>query len=274
VLWVGICAVLLAGWALAYRAAGLPLPGGQHTIDLADYELTFNEDFDRLDVSAWGPGTRWIAHTPWHGDFGDAEFVDPSPSFPFVVKDGILRITARKGADGKWRSGLLASNDPLGHGFAQRFGYFEMRAKLPPGPGVWPAFWLIGDQSKKARLEIDVMEYYGIDPGRYYSTVHVWPKTNGIEKQTFHRAQWVPYGSLSQGFHTYGVSVEADWIRFYLDREETGRVRTPKAYKGRVYLLLNLALGSGYPIDEVVSPVHMYVDYVRVYRKKRAPAAV
>src|SRR5713226_8428164 len=88
-------------------------------LDLSDYRLTFDENFETLDVSAWGPGTRWIAHTPWNGDFGDAQFVAPSPGFPFTIENGMLRIEARRGADGKWRSGLLASNDPKGNGFSQ-----------------------------------------------------------------------------------------------------------------------------------------------------------
>jgi beta-glucanase (GH16 family) len=113
-----------------------------------------------------------------------------------------------------------------------------------------------------------VIEYYGINPGRYHSTVHVWPKTETIEKQSVHMAYGVPYGSLTRDFYTYGVSVEPDWIVFYLDRREMGRAKTPKEPRGPLFLLLNLALGSGYPIDKVVSPVYMYVDYVRAYRKK------
>ena len=69
-------------------------------LDLSDYRPTFEENFDRLDVSAWGPGTRWIAHTPWRGDFGDAAFADPTNDFPFTISSGILRIEARKEAAG------------------------------------------------------------------------------------------------------------------------------------------------------------------------------
>jgi beta-glucanase (GH16 family) len=237
-------------------------------IDLSGYELTFNEDFDRLDVSAWGPGTRWIAHTPWRGDFGDAAFADPTPDFPFTIKDGILRIEARKGADGKWRSGLLASTDPQGNGFVQQFGYFEMRAKLPPGSGVWPAFWLIANRDEKTSAEIDVLEYYGVGPDVYHSTVHVWPKIAGVEKQTHHIRHKVPYGSLYEDFHTYGVSVESDSIIFYLDRKEMGRVKTPPEHHRPMFILLNLALGSGWPIDKTINPSYMYVDYVRAYRRR------
>jgi beta-glucanase (GH16 family) len=177
-------AALTLACVLAYQAGGVRAAAEQ-TIDLSAYQLTFDENFDTIDVSAWGPDTRWIAHTPWHGDFGDAEFTNPSPTFPFVVKNGILRIEARKGSDGQWRSGLLSSNDPDGKGFSQRSGYFEMRAKLPPGPGVWPAFWLIGDGDPSTRIEIDVLEYYGIKPDRFYSTVHVWKKPEMEDNEAF-----------------------------------------------------------------------------------------
>jgi hypothetical protein len=120
------------------------------SLNLDGFEVTFSEDFDgELDVSPWGPGTRWIAHTPWDGDFGDAAFADPVEGFPFTIEKGILRIEARKDDslkdkwNRKWAAGLLSSNDPKGNGFSQQYGYFEMRAKLPAGAGVWPAFWLM-----------------------------------------------------------------------------------------------------------------------------------
>ena len=254
--------LLLSGTVSAEPNAPSPA-----AIDLSNYKLTFDEDFERLDVSAWGPGTRWIAHTPWGGDFGDAQFTDPAPAFPFTVNNGILRIEARKGSDGKWRSGLLASSDPKGDGFFQKFGYFEMRAKLPPGPGVWPAFWLIANKDPKTSAEIDILEYYGVGPDIYHSTVHIWPKSPEIEKQMYHVQHSVPYGSLSADFHTYGASVEDDMIIFYLDRKEMGRVPTPPEAKRPMFILLNLALGSGWPIDKTINPSYMYVDYVRAYRR-------
>ncbi|MGL4289902.1 MAG: hypothetical protein ACRCVA_26355, partial [Phreatobacter sp.] len=71
-------------------------------LDLTGYTLTFGEEFDSLSVSPRGPGSRWIAHTPWNGDFGDARFADPTPGFPFTIENGVLRIEARKNADGIW----------------------------------------------------------------------------------------------------------------------------------------------------------------------------
>jgi beta-glucanase (GH16 family) len=264
-----LLAITWMGLGMQVSAMSTSQPGDEASIlDLSGYELTFAEEFDRLDVSAWGPGTRWIAHTPWRGDFGDAAFADPTPDFPFTIKDGVLRIEARKEADGKWRSGLLASTDPHGNGFVQQFGYFEMRAKLPPGPGVWPAFWLIANRDEKTSAEIDVLEYYGVGPDVYHSTVHVWPKVAGLKKQTYHLQHKVPYGSLYEDFHTYGVSVEPDTTIFYLDRKEMGRIKTPPEHHRPMFILLNLALGSGWPIDQTINPSYMHVDYVRAYRRR------
>lgn len=134
-------AVLLALIVWAAGTSDRAQKAESAVLDLAKYELTFSEDFDRLSVSSRGPGTTWIAHTPWYGDFGDAAFSDPRPDFPFTTETGVLRIEARKDAEGKWQSGLLCSRDrdgPLGKGFAQKLGYFEMRAKLPLGLAFGP----------------------------------------------------------------------------------------------------------------------------------------
>jgi beta-glucanase (GH16 family) len=242
-------------------------------LDMSDLELSFSENFDHLDVSAWGPGTRWIAHTPWKGDFGSARFADPQQNFPFTVADGHLRIEALKGPDGKWRSGLLASVDAAGRGFAQKFGYFEIRAKLPAGKGLWPAFWLVGldrlDRSTTHTAEVDIIEHYGHMPDRYTAAIHVWDRAQRKRSVTQHRQIGVRSGSLYEAFHTYGARIDEHDIRFYFDRREVWSVPTPPEQRQPMFLLLNLGLGAGWPIDAAPSPSFMYVDYVRVWQSKR-----
>ncbi len=258
-----------------------PDTDGPKTLNLDGYELTFADEFDTVpDVSPWGPGTRWIAHTPWDGDFGDAAFMDPQPGFPFTVDNGILRIEARKDdafiATDRWKrfwgAGCLASNDRKGNGFAQQYGYFVMRAKLPSGVGVWPAFWLASSfdrtdaqAGKDGTIEIDVIEYYG-RPETYQSVVHVWePAPHHAEGNTAYTSR----GFCTDSFRDYGVMVEPDWITMYADGVAVWRTKTPPEHKRPLMLLLNLALGSGWPIDQVKNPTYMYVDYVRVYAKKK-----
>ncbi len=255
-------------------ASNAPIPKlPPATLNLADYRLTFDEDFNApLSVSAWGPGTRWIAHTPSATDFGDAQFADPETNFPFTVTNGILRIEAKKDG-GHWRAGLLSSVDSKGQGFSQKFGYFEMRAKFPKGLGTWPAFWLLGvpqlveprDKKTITQIEIDVVEEYGVAPNAFATTVHLWGPNN------FHWGKGEPFVApgITDDFHTYGVMVEDDFTTFYFDGVEVRRDKTLKEAKVPLYLLVNLALGGGWPIDQTPNPSYLYVDYVRAYAKKQ-----
>jgi beta-glucanase (GH16 family) len=238
------------------------------SIDLSKYELMFSDDFDQLDVSANGPGTKWIAHTPWGGDFGDAQFTDPGPSGPFHVNDGILSIEARKRPDGSWQSGLLSSTDRNGDGFSALYGYFEIRTKLPAGKGLWPGFWLDAVVPKgHPSVEVDIFEHYGHFPGKLQSTIHVWNAAVNKDN-TQQTVTDVPPGSLYTEFHTYGADVEPDWITIYLDRKPIWKSPTPPEHKNRLTILVDLAMGSGWSIAESPNPSIMYVDYIRAWRRK------
>ena len=236
--------------------------------NLAGMRLAFEETFTGLDVSGSGQGTRWAAHTPWHGDFGSAAFADPGPGFPFARSDGVFHIEMRKAADGAWQSGLLASTNPAGEGFKLTYGYFELRAKLPAGPGVWPSFWLDSVPpagSGEPSLEIDVFEHYGAFPKAFNSTVTLWSKAGPQATRSQMKIVEVEPGSLSRSFHTYGVKVDPQWIVFYFDRQETWRVPTPAEHKHGLTILVDLNLGSGWPIDQTPNPSFMYLDYIRAY---------
>jgi beta-glucanase (GH16 family) len=251
---------------LGLTVAGSPTLA--QTLDLSRFRLVFEEDFKNLSVSSHGPNTTWIAHTPWGGDFGDAAFADPAAGFPFSHTDGVFHIELRRDAGGRWQSGLLASQDATGHGFAQRFGYFEMRAKLPAGPGVWPAFWLDSltpPGSSDPSLEVDIIEQYGKFPDHYNSTIILWPKTPDTRQRSAAKIHTVPYGSMSADFHTYGADVEPEWTVFYFDRVEKWRVKTPTEHTHDLMILVDLGLGSGWPIDKTPSPSFMYIDYIRAY---------
>jgi beta-glucanase (GH16 family) len=264
-----VCAAFsfLGGASVVLSYAERPKAVEGSRLNLSSYRLTFDESFETLDVSAWGPDTRWIAHTPWNGDFGDAQFVNPTPDSPFSVENGVLRIEAQRGTDGKWRSGLLASTDHYGRGFSQQFGYFEIKAKLPQGPGLWPAFWLVGNADPDTSAELDIMEHYGRFPDMYESVVHVWKKSErGRSYQVLLRHP-VSSGSLYEDFHLYGASIDPEWIIFYFDRVEVGRTPTPSEFHRPMFILLNLAMGAGWPIDETPSPSTLLVDHVRAYQK-------
>jgi hypothetical protein len=228
-----IALTLLCGTADSQRPQ-LPAP-----LDLSQYHMTFDDEFNKLDVSAHGPGTTWTAHTPWHGDFGDALFDDPGPEGPFsIVPGGGLTITAHKDDKGKWHSGLICSVNIDGSGqtgFRQKYGYFEISVELPPGSGTWPAFWLIGTDKSEASSEIDVLEYYGKFPNYFRSTEHLWT-LKGTDVLNIYHVSDVTSGSLNSHFNRFGVSIDPYEMNYYLNGRVFWSTPTPPAYNQPFYI--------------------------------------
>lgn len=270
---VAVSALLMAPVCVAVASA-LWAESPQKSASRCELRPVLIENFDELSVhpSRIGPA-RWTAHTPWSGDFGDAVFIDPGADGPFSVENGILRIKAAKDASGRWTSGLLAAADATGAGHGARYGYFEARMKIPPGPGTWPAFWLAAlkpaDQ-RDGNVEIDVIEYYGQFTSAYRSSVHVWftdkTKYRGNGSKTD-----VPDHSLVDAFHTYGVDVSPQRILFFIDGRQVWEHPTPPELTTPMFPLVNLALGSGWPIDKTPDPSVLEVDYIHVYERDAGP---
>ncbi|WP_068089896.1 glycoside hydrolase family 16 protein [Novosphingobium rosa] len=255
------------GIALAGSALIAPAPAADiRALDLSQFCPFFMEDFRNLRIAPRSlEQADWIAHTPWNGDFGDAAFSDPGPEGPFSVDKGELKITARKGKDGRWHSGLIAAGDAQGRGHGVRYGYFEARMQLPKGPGTWPAFWLqtlhkVDDGT--ASVELDAIEYYGHNPKAFQTGLLVW---HGNKPMGGNKAIPVPEGALEQGFHTYGIAVLPETVTYYLDRRPVWQQPTPPELTRPMFPLVNLALGSGYPIDHTPDPSLLRVSYVHVY---------
>lgn len=254
-----------AAMGLLERPAQAELPdagGAPQPLSLDGFVPSFREDFDATaDVTAWGP-SRWIAHTPWNGDFGEARFTDPGPDQAWRVQDGLLHITARRNSpQERWTSGLLASSDARGRGFRQALGYFEARMRLPTAHGVWPAFWLCATHARGPRAEIDVVEFYGRDPGRYQAVAHVWP--NGSSSQPWGQAHAPAYAAARpDAFNLYGAWVQRRRVVFTFNRRPVWTVDMPLDMADQpLTLLLNLAIEP----NAVGTRHEMAVDWVAAW---------
>lgn len=257
------------GWS--EQAASTPL-------DLAGYHLSFDDEFDRMDIAPDGGHAKWYA--PVHSSFGEAQFEPPGPNGPFKIVHGgplglggsALAITATR-VGGAWRSGLIETLDSHGRGFAQRYGYFEMRAKLPKGQATWPAFWLLTQNGltdpSVTRGEIDVLEQYGSSPEKIHSSVHLWPaaaRNAGGLPNHWYKSEKIPVGDMFSDFHRYGVMLTPDWVITYYDGRELSRFPMLPQYKTPVYMLVNLTMHAR-NLAQATSPSVMLVDYVRAYAK-------
>jgi beta-glucanase (GH16 family) len=190
------------------------------------------------------------------------------------VENGNLIIETRKEPfKGKEYTSARLKTEDFGDWL---YGRIEVRAKLPPGRGLWPAIWMLPTDWEygnwPASGEIDIMENVGYDPQRIFFTIHteLYNHTKGTQKSTSILLD-DPYTT----FHVYALERFDDHIDFYCDdtlrytfnNENTGPKTWP--FDQRFHLLLNIAVGGSWGgtqgIDSTIFPQKMIIDYVRVY---------
>ncbi len=153
-----------------------------------------------------------------------------------------------------------------------KFGKIEARIAMPSFQGVWPAFWMLGDNIGSvgwpACGEIDIMEHINTG-GTVYGTAH-WSDNNNL------------YANYSGNttttvttFHNYSIEWDTNFIRWFVDGVKYHEINILNGINGtsefqnNFFILLNLAVGGNWPgltIDSNAFPAKMYVDYVRVYQ--------
>jgi Ca2+-binding RTX toxin-like protein len=140
-----------------------------------------------------------------------------------------------------------------------------MRAQLPEGKGLWPAFWLLqSDMSWPP--EIDAMEVLGHDMTTLYTAAH----TNETGSHTS-KGGTIKVPDMSAGYHTYGVDWQADYITYYFDGVEVWKTATPSDMHEPMYMIANLAVGGYWPgmVNSTTPfPAQMKIDYIRAYSDK------
>jgi hypothetical protein len=166
---------------------------------------------------------------------------------PFMHTPGRLTILARQTPPNlrplAWNKPYYGGAITTKFSFAQKYGYFEIEARLPTGKGMWPAFWLMPVAGAWPDAgEIDVIEGLG-DPRTIFCTVIA-----GRHKKTTRvRLAF----DAAAGFHRYGISWSAKELIWYVDRQPVARAPTPAALTThKAYMIANLAVGGawgGYP---------------------------
>jgi beta-glucanase (GH16 family) len=163
--------------------------------------------------------------------------------------------------------------------FSQAYGRFEARMRVPAGQGLWPAFWLLGDNLGEVGWpsagEIDIMETIGREPTLAHGTIHGPGFSGG---NAIGSPVSLPENArFSDGFHTFAIEWQENEIRWSLD-DVLYQTRGPKdlpngtkwVFDHPAFMILNLAVGGrwpGRPDVSTVFPANLLVDFVRVYRK-------
>ena len=266
-------------------AAALCLAFGASAAAQTTWTLAWSDEFNGPAGSAVD-GSKWVAEVG-NGSNGwgnhQREYNTNSTKNAAMDGAGNLVITALKETLGKkyrcwygecqYTSARLKTQGK----FEQAYGRFEARIRLPYGQGIWPAFWMLGNNIQSAGWpacgEIDIMENIGREPAIVHGTIH-GPGYSGAS--AIGSQYSLTSGAFSDAFHVYAVEWEPNQIRWYVDGN-LYQTRTPAdlppgsawVFDHPHFILLNLAVGGYWPGDPdstTVFPQKMYVDYVRVYR--------
>ena len=237
--------------------------------------LTFDDEFYNF-VSSPDGSAGWMTDYPWYGEDArtstqnnEAEYYsDPSVGTnPFSDVNGVLNMTATVATPGSnpynlpYTSGIITSYKSLN----QTYGYFEIRAELPAGQGLWPAFWL-DPTALPTTSELDVFEVIGNAPTQLFATTHTYP-VGGVWSED---SQELTVANTSTSFNTYGVDWEPKTVTFYMNGQVIATAPTPSTMNASMYLLANLAVGGagswpGVPASASEFPATYKIDYVRAY---------
>jgi beta-glucanase (GH16 family) len=251
---------ILIALLLLSASVALERPARAAASDKPGWQLTFQDEFDGADVDA----TKWVKRYKW----GEAQINGELQAYvddAFQLQDGVLTIVGDQrtasyaGQTFQYASGVLCSVHE------QTYGYFEARLKVPAGQGLWPAFWLLGQVGAPGVNEIDIHEILGNQPSTVYMTVH-W----GTDYAAGHQSDgssWVG-PDFSSDFHVFGLEWSPDAIVWTIDGVERKRHTGAGVPQVPMYVILNLAIGGGWPgapDSTTLFPARYQIDYVRAY---------
>jgi len=253
-------------------------------IFVSESRLLWSEEFDQPAGSAPNPDT-------WARDLGDGssygipgwgnnELQVYTGANAFVNESGQLEIEAKRITDQRagdayygpvqWTSARLVTKNKLYF----QYGRIAIRAKVPPGKGLWPAFWMLGEQMDSQGWplagEIDIMEWVGKAPLEALGTLH-GPGYFGDQGCGGKAVSEIP---LSDDWHEFSICWKPGEISWQLDGNTYFTAKPENVspnqwvYDQPFSLLLNLAVGGnlGGPLDpDLPDSNKLLVDYIRVY---------
>ncbi|MFF2898816.1 family 16 glycosylhydrolase [Streptomyces sp. NPDC057966] len=276
-----LCALALVS-ASSALASGAPAPGPRTAA------ATFTDDFDG-PAGAAVDGAKWQIETGDNVNNHERQYYTAGNSNAALDGQGHLVITARRENPNNnqcWYGTCEYTSARLNTSgkFTQTFGHVEARMKVPRGQGMWPAFWMLGDDIGQVGWpnsgEIDIMENVGFEPSTVHGTLHGpgYSGSGGIGA-----AYTLPGGqAFADDFHTFAIDWAPGSVTWSVDGNVYQR-RTPADLGGNswvfdkpFFLILNLAVGGYWPGDPDGStsfPQQLVVDHVRVTTSDLRPPA-
>jgi LysM repeat protein len=263
-IWDGYTGALPVTGGSSAPASPTPTPASQPTAIPANgdlqpsgvpgtWRLIFDDEFEgsALDSSVWNTAFPW----------GSTSTTTPSLIYRpqnVAVADGALQLTARKetALGYPYTSGIVTTYKK----FSYQYGFLEIRALVPGGRGLWPAFWSLPTNGQTTP-EIDTMEILGGSPTSAQLHYHYG---QGVDSGVEARGP-----DFTDGWHTFAVDWEPDAITWYIDGvQQNTFTKKPAIAAVPMYLIANLQVGGwpGRPDGTTPFPATYQIDYVRVWQ--------
>src|SRR6478752_1047669 len=241
----------------------------------AGYKLVWSDEFNGAMGSAVD-STKWtfdVGGTGWGNN--ELEYYTNSTNNAAMDGAGNLVITAKQESMGgkSYTSARLKTQGLK----TFTYGRVEARMKISQGQGLWPAFWMLGDDIGSnpwpACGEIDIMENIGKEPNIIHATIH-GPGYSAGDGPT---KQYMLSAPVASAFHVFAIEWEMNTIRWYVD-DMLYSTKTSSdipsgatwVYAHPFFIIMNLAVGGGWPGNPdgtTTFPQELKVDYVRVCQK-------
>ncbi len=262
------------------------------TPNVSPNTLVWSDEFSNATGANAQPDAKVWTYDTGNSGFGNNELenycawgstaspCDAGNPNAYIDTAGILHIVARKSSAGVYTSARMKSQGL----FSFQYGRAEARMKLPEGQGMWPAFWLLGNNIRTINWpacgELDVMEHIdGSNPPPSVGAPapgYDWVADSVHGTNLDGTKQYHPSGFSAADWHTYGMNWSKGKVEFYIDDPSNVYATfTPNTQTGTwpfddgpEFLLLNLAVGGdwpGSPDATTVFPSEIQVDYVRIY---------
>ena len=251
--------------------------------DLSVWELAWSDEFDAADGTA-PDAMKWTREIRTQDKTGNNNSNKELQQYTADTANsqqegGFLAITAIKTSSASGDIYTSARLNTLSH-YSAAYGRIEARLKMPGGKGVWPAFWMLGDNKPSVGWpkcgEIDIMETKGSQIDTNHGSLHGPVYFGGNDLTATVSLPGKP--KLSDDFHIYATEWSPDSVKFFID-STLYETRTPKdmpaggtwVFNHPFFITLNLAIGGMFDGDPTAStpfPATLLVDYVRVFEAK------
>jgi beta-glucanase (GH16 family) len=245
------------------------------TLPERNFELVWSDEFEG-DSAAAPDAAKWTydlgtGQNGWGNN--ELQSYTNNPRNVSLDGKGNLVITALKNSNGSYTSARVKTQGL----FTQQFGKIEARIKTPTGSGIWPAFWMLGNNITAVSWpqcgEIDIMEQKGKFSNITYGSIH-GPGYSGGQAITTPFA--LANDRFDNDFNIYAVEWNESKIDFFVNNYLYKRI-TPAEVPGEwvfnqpFFIIMNIAVGGSFvgpPNASTPFPGSMTIDYVRAYKEK------